>query len=339
MIKRRPFASALVAAFLAFCGVTSQATPARASEFKDVPTDHPAFASIQELDARGIVAGYVDGTFHPEKKLTRSEAVKMLMAPVMAGKNVSQHRSPPFSDVPEGSWYLLYAQEARKAGVLDGQSSKTVFQGERTVSKAEFMKMLLKAHAIDTGVFEDARDPFATDVQPDDWHYPFMAYGVASSMLARAPDGKLQPGQELTRADASVLLSSFLAYREGKRTLTLLLAVDHEMTVTLQSLEEKNAQAALFAAATALLQAKGARQSQPEALTNGVVHLAEAFLALAKGNGEGSVENYAASVAQAGKAWRGPDKGIKSSSALARIGQYAQDIAREITQRTRGREE
>ncbi len=196
--------------------------------------------------------------------------------------------------------------------------------------------MLLKANTVDLGFLHDVHDPFATDVQTSDWYASFMAYGVASSILVPTSDWKLQPEQELTRGDAAMLLSAFLQYREGKRTQTLLSAADREMTSILQSFDAKNSRAALYAATTALLQAKGAQQSRPEPLTNGVAYLGEAFLDLAKGNIAGSVGKNDEAAALAGEAWAKAGKAVETSPVLAPIGQKVQDIAHTMAESTRG---
>ncbi|HAH86334.1 MAG TPA: S-layer homology domain-containing protein, partial [Armatimonadetes bacterium] len=37
--------------------------PASAQQFADVPTDHWAYAAVQQLAQAGIIQGYPDGTF------------------------------------------------------------------------------------------------------------------------------------------------------------------------------------------------------------------------------------------------------------------------------------
>lgn len=76
---RRLLASWLVAAAL---GTAAASRPAQAAQveppqlplgFTDVPVDHPATPSIYLLQARGILAGYPDGTFGGERPVTRYE--------------------------------------------------------------------------------------------------------------------------------------------------------------------------------------------------------------------------------------------------------------------------
>lgn len=331
MLRRRTTSSLITAVLLIVpCSL------AYAEHFTDLPSTHPAFTAASDLSRRGIIAGYADGTFRPDRKVTRSEALKMIVAPLLAGTDVTQHHSSPYSDVPKGIWYLPYAEEARRASVIDGPPQKTAFHGERTVLTAEFVKMLAKANKVDLGFLHDAGDPFATDVQANDWHAPFMAYAIASSMIVPDTDWQLRPGQELTRADAAILLSNFLQYHEGERTQALLSTADAEMASVLQSFEAKNSRAALYAASIGLLAARGAQASRPAALTDGVVLLGQAFLALSKGNVAGSAGNYAQAVALAGQAWTNAGKAMQASPSLVPIGQKVRTIAHAMAESGRG---
>jgi predicted porin len=66
--------------------------PASAQQFADVPTDHWAYAAVQQLAQAGIIQGYPDGTFGGKRALTRyecadalSRAIPAIQAAVKAG--------------------------------------------------------------------------------------------------------------------------------------------------------------------------------------------------------------------------------------------------------------
>ena len=66
--------------------------PASAQQFADVPTDHWAYAAVQQLAQAGIIQGYPDGTFDGKRALTRyefadalSRAIPAIQAAVKAG--------------------------------------------------------------------------------------------------------------------------------------------------------------------------------------------------------------------------------------------------------------
>ena len=47
--------------------------------FWDVPKDHWAFSCIAELVNKGVLAGYEDGSFQPDRTVTRAEWAKIMV--------------------------------------------------------------------------------------------------------------------------------------------------------------------------------------------------------------------------------------------------------------------
>ncbi|NUU77328.1 DUF4073 domain-containing protein [Paenibacillus xylanilyticus] len=94
-------------AAIAYRWMQQQSNAAAASEpgasFADVSTDFWAAEAIAYVQSAGLMTGYTDGTFKPDNKLTRAEAVKVL--------NVLFKRTPApgmssvtFTDVPATHW-------------------------------------------------------------------------------------------------------------------------------------------------------------------------------------------------------------------------------------------
>lgn len=69
---------------------------------------HWAEGIIDELSKAEVVKGYEDGSFKPENKVTRAEAVAMVLRSL--GREIdpaiNSKVNNPFSDVKEGAWYL-----------------------------------------------------------------------------------------------------------------------------------------------------------------------------------------------------------------------------------------
>ncbi|WP_434756388.1 DUF4073 domain-containing protein [Paenibacillus amylolyticus] len=89
-------------------GTTSAAsvssTNATAAEsFNDVPADLWAADAIAYVQSAGLMTGYQDGTFKPEGKLTRAEAVKVLNV-LFKRTPLTGAGAPFFSDVPATHW-------------------------------------------------------------------------------------------------------------------------------------------------------------------------------------------------------------------------------------------
>jgi PKD repeat protein len=93
--------------------------------FPDVPTDHWAYKYIEYAVERGVVEGYPDGTYRPERLaewLTRDQ-MAVFIARAMCGGDEHVPTGPPtayFPDVPTTHWAFKYVEYIRGEGVTGG---------------------------------------------------------------------------------------------------------------------------------------------------------------------------------------------------------------------------
>ncbi|MDT0124783.1 S-layer homology domain-containing protein [Paenibacillus sp. RRE4] len=85
--------------------VTASTSPTapEAASFTDVATDLWAADAIAYVQSTGLMTGYSDGTFKPDSKLTRAEAVKVLNV-LFKRTPLTGVATPSFSDVPVTHW-------------------------------------------------------------------------------------------------------------------------------------------------------------------------------------------------------------------------------------------
>lgn len=89
--------------------------------FSDIPEGAWYESSVAALSGTGIVSGYEDGTFRPEKNITREEAVKMIVMMTKNAlkglelQNIKEYAYCPFEDVKKGQWAFAYI--LRAAGI------------------------------------------------------------------------------------------------------------------------------------------------------------------------------------------------------------------------------
>ena len=328
----------LLFSLLAFILLTALGNTAQAQSFSDVPQDHPAHDAIEALKEAGILQGYPDGTFKPEKSVNRAEAVKIITAPLLTEDQLSQARTSVYSDVPEGAWFLPYVEWARKAfKIIDGPPETTAFHGERTVILAEFLKMLELANGIDPqSAYANIKLPLANDVtNAQEWYYPYLRYALSASMLTVDQEGKLHPGKELTRANTALLLYHFLLYQQQGRTQDLLDQAERNISLTLRSWDQGLIEEAEYASARALLAARGAHASRDEPVTKGVVKIAEAFRSLVRGYRAGVNEDYAESERLAGEAWNYCGVATEHSPGLEPLAKEIRNIAKAMAESAR----
>lgn len=310
---------------------------ASAAPFKDVATDSPLFEAAEYLRANNVISGYSDGTFRPNQKVNRAEALKLIIAPLLKSDALAQLTTTPFSDVKTGDWYLPYVEAARQNSIIDGPPSKTAFNGVKPVTKMEFIKMLLLAFRVDPGTYSEIRLPLSTDVtDPDAWFYPYLRYALASSMTMITGEGTLDPGRELTRGDTAFLLYRFLMYRSGKRTQALLSEAESEIMIVLGSLKENNAVQAEYASARALLAARGADSGAPnQPVVQGALKITEAFRAIVRAYKAGMSQQFDEAIRLCGDAWNLATKAKELSPALASLSDQVQALSKNLADSAR----
>ena len=309
-------------------------------KFSDVPEDHFAHGAIYFLQKNGILNGYDDGTFRPNTLVNRAEAVKIIVSPLITANQLKTAKTAKstYTDVADDAWFKPYVELARVSNIIDGPPKKTEFKGGDPVIKAEFLKIVQTAFGADPhGAFSEIVLPLSTDIADTDaWFYPYFRYGIASSMTMVSKDGTLDPGREITRAEAAVLLYRFIMYNDNRRNQALLSVAENEILIVIALLNEKNLVQAEYASARALLAARGAHLSKPnEGIVKGAVKVTEAFRALVRAYKAGTAEFYDETIRLAGEAWNLGARGKEFAPELSDISDQVQSIAKNIADNAR----
>jgi hypothetical protein len=235
--------------------------------FFDVAADSEFDQASKHLKRLGIVNGMDDGTLQPNKALTRAAATKIIFTEKMSEADLAV-TSAKLDDASD-QWFSPYVAWGLKKNVIDGKAQgKTNFNGADPVTKAAFIKMLTKAHGINTNVVKDIDASIAKDVaDPEQWFYPYMRYGVYGSMIQLENDGNMQPGKQLNRGEAMNIMSYFLHFKDGKRATALAQQAQFELEKSSQLFngdQGKNQETlyqAVFASVRARLSARGANDT------------------------------------------------------------------------------
>ena len=141
------------------------------SSFKDI-SDSDWFAeaagALSQLD---IIGGYPDGTFQPNRAITRAEFV------MMASRffDMPQAEGVDFSDVAEESWYYQVVSSAAEAGWISGYPDRT-FRPEEHISRGEVAAVtnrVLRRTADRSYLRDEAGSEIVrfADLKEDHWAY------------------------------------------------------------------------------------------------------------------------------------------------------------------------
>ena len=191
-----------------------------AATFSDVPETHERYEAINELANLGIINGYTDGTFLPDKAVTRAEMAKLIA--VLFNITEETSTANPFSDVDSTCWALNYIIAVKNLGIINGYPDGT-FLPDAEVTYEQAIKMIVCA--LGYGV------PAEGYTQPGDWSsgYRTMAgkLGLSNNAImttnAPAPRGiiaqllynalDIAPAKAVTGADGKT------SYEQGDKPL------------------------------------------------------------------------------------------------------------------------
>lgn len=310
---------------------------AQSKSFSDIPAGSPLAEAVTFLQSQGIISGYADGTFRPNNKVNRAEAIKIIIAPLLKKEALAQLKTTPFGDVKPGDWYLPYVEAARQNSIVDGPPAKPSFLGTQAVKKMEFVKMVLLAYRVDPNSYSEIRLPLSSDAaDATAWYYPYLRYALTASMTMVSNEGMLEPARELTRGDTALLLYRFLMYRASRRTQALLSEAESEIIIVLGMLEANNLEQAEYASARALLAARGANTSSPDAaLVQGALKITESFRAIVRAYRAGIEKQFDESIRLSGEAWNLASRAQELSPSLAKLTEQVQNLSKKLADSAR----
>lgn len=187
----------LIALILAICLVLTIGGNAFAASFSDVQ-NHWAQAQIEKWADQGLIGGYQDGTFKPNKQVSRAEFVAMTNR---AFDIKGTGAEVGFADVKATDWF--YA-EVSKAYYMAGYQDNT-FKPNQSISRQEAAAILSRLLGLET-VSSDALGKFKDAAQIPQWSKGAVAAVVSNGLMGGYPDQTFKPTNPITRAEAVVTL-------------------------------------------------------------------------------------------------------------------------------------
>ncbi|WP_173224376.1 S-layer homology domain-containing protein [Paenibacillus alba] len=109
------------------------------NKLKDT-SGHWAESSINALTASGIISGYEDGTFKPNKEITRAEIISMI-SKLITIKAGSTPATTVFTDI-NGAWNKEQIEAAASAGLISGEGNG-LFSPNKQSTRAEALTIVL----------------------------------------------------------------------------------------------------------------------------------------------------------------------------------------------------
>lgn len=160
---------------------------------------HWAKDTITAWMDNGFIGGYPDGTFQPDKAITRAEFVKLINTAIHAQKTGAVN----FSDVTSADWFYGELELAMGAGYASGFEDGT-FRPAETVSRAQAAAFIAKAKNLAASGM--AAERFTDSGALAEWAKGAIGAAAGAGYMSGYEDGSFQPDRALTRAEAVAML-------------------------------------------------------------------------------------------------------------------------------------
>lgn len=195
----------------------------------DSPYEHP-FTDLEDSEwetavsfiySEGIVQGYSDGTYGPERTINRAELLKIILE--------SRYDDIPevnsdcgFSDVDANAWYPKYICFAKDEGIVEGYADGT-FQPGKEVNFVEALKITELAYG------------WAVESDPNEWYRNYVEEAGEANVI---PVSISAFDEELTRGAMADMIARFLFEGEDNLAEYLDLTGETDQIVTYECLSE-----------------------------------------------------------------------------------------------------
>ncbi len=175
------------------------------TSFPDVPSTYWAAPFIQELTARGIIAGFPeDGTFRPEEPVTRAQFAAM----VRRAFNRPPIRNPiQFVDVPANYWAKSAIDEAYTTGFMAGYPGN-VFRPDENIPRAQILVSISSGLNYTNSVSVDQILQVFNDASAiPSYARTGVAAATEKQVVVNYPDLRtLNPNRAATRAEVAAFI-------------------------------------------------------------------------------------------------------------------------------------
>lgn len=179
--------------------IQTMPAPEYTGPFRDI-SGHWAEQEILSAYNNSIVNGMGDGTFCPDKNVTRAEFITMITNML----NINQESKCSFDDVSESAWYYKSVAAASNAGYIVGNGSS--FYPETNITREDAAVIISRILA-DKNIELNKEAEYGFTDASDAAEYSKKAIAeLADKGIISGYDGKFNPKGNTTRAESAALL-------------------------------------------------------------------------------------------------------------------------------------
>ncbi|WHH58740.1 DVUA0089 family protein [Petroclostridium sp. X23] len=197
VLQKRGLGNLLLTIFLILT-LTLTASIGYAAPITDTD-NHWAKEVISKWTDKGLVNGYSDGTFKPDKPISRAE----FMTFVNKAFGYKKIADMNYTDAPKGAWYEDVISKAKAAGYISGYTDGTI-RPDASITRQEAAVVIAKIKELESD--PESASAFVDAAGMPDWSKGFIGAVAKAGYMKGYPDGSFKPEKNVTRAEAITAL-------------------------------------------------------------------------------------------------------------------------------------
>jgi parallel beta-helix repeat protein len=163
---------------------------------------HWAESFIRALVSMDLTDGYSDGTYQPDKPITRAQYASLV---VKAFNPIPKNPNIDFSDVKKDFWAYDAIQLAARTGFVGGYNDKT-FRPQQNVQRLQIIVSLVNGLGL-TAIAGDTLKRYVDHDSIPQFARIAVATATQQGIVVNYPDPKqIQPGREASRGEVSAMV-------------------------------------------------------------------------------------------------------------------------------------
>ena len=160
-------------------------------------------AELNRRDHTAFLVGYAEGTFGPERNMTRAEVTTMFARLLTEQIEADKTYSSTFNDVAKGCWAANYIGYMQQFGIVTGYTDGS-FRPNAPVTRAEFAAIASRFEKLTQG------SKSFTDVPDTHWAVKYINFAATRGWVTGYADGTFKPEHSITRAEVAAVTCRLL---------------------------------------------------------------------------------------------------------------------------------
>lgn len=160
-------------------------------------------AELNRRDHTAFLVGYAEGTFGPERNMTRAEVTTMFARLLTEQIEADKTYSSTFNDVAKNCWAANYIGYMQQFGIVTGYTDGS-FRPNAPVTRAEFAAIASRFEKLTQG------SKSFTDVPDTHWAVKYINFAATRGWVTGYADGTFKPEHSITRAEVAAVTCRLL---------------------------------------------------------------------------------------------------------------------------------